>query len=83
MQLTQDAVSMLSASLYLVGDHERLGSRLMCKRLVVRSWQGAQCADGLGGLCEELVFSLWTICVWGWVWKIKEFLWCVRVGFAL
>lgn len=28
-------------------------------------------------LCGELVFSLWTICVLGWTWKIRAFVACV------
>lgn len=50
MQLTQDAVQMLSASLDLVGNHEHLGSCVMCKRLVVQSWQAGRELDALMGL---------------------------------
>lgn len=30
-------------------------------------------SDGSKVLCDELVFSLWTIYVLGWAWKIKAF----------
>lgn len=59
VQLTQDAVSMLSASLYLVGNHERLGTCVMCKCLVVRIWQAGRELDVLMGL-EAFVKSWYS-----------------------
>ena len=34
-------------------------------------------------LCGEPVFSLWTICVLGWAWKIGAFVVCVSEVYSV